>query len=461
MNKIINHIIKTAKTQPNSIFLENSLQKVSWWQFFDQFEQKLGNFRFVQKNEIIAIATEQGINSVQLILSIWAKGGIAMPINPNSIIHEIERKLQKVACKKIIVQTKIPDLDENIQQVIISDLEKTNRNSEILLTESENALILFTSGSTDESKAVIFTFENLLASANSFIEYFNANSSDSWLLSLPIFHIGGFMIIFRTILAKSTLYFPMQIQNEAIFEAIAKFKPSFISVVNPTLSFLAKSNLENYKNLRGIFAGGGPITENPISEMIEKGIPVFKVYGSTETTSMITILSPKGFLQKPKSAGKPFANVKIFISDESEIVVEAKQIARYFGEKNEIINFHTKDIGKIDEDGFLFIEGRKSEFIISGGENINLNKIEKVIKNCNQIKDCAVLGISDNYWGEKLVAVLEITNNFEMSNFIEFLSENLDKWEIPKEFKIINELPKTELGKVDKKSLKQLFLSNQ
>lgn len=457
MNKIINHIIQTAQTQPNEVFLENSVQKVSWREFFEQFEQKLGNFRFIQKNEIIAIATEQGINSVQLILSIWAKGGIAMPINPNSNTHEIERKLQKVACEKIIVATKIPDLDENFQQIIISDLEKTNRNSEIMLTESENALILFTSGSTNESKAVIFTFENLLASANSFIEYFNANSSDSWLLSLPIFHIGGFMIIFRTILAKSTLFFPLQIQNKSILEAIGKFKPSFISVVNPTLSFLEKSDFTKYQNLKGIFAGGGPITENTISEMIEKGIPVFKVYGSTETTSMITILSPKDFINKKKSAGNHFANVKIFISDESEIVVEAKQIARYFEEENREQKFYTNDIGKIDEDGFLFIEGRISEFIISGGVNINLNKIEKVIKNCKQIKDCAVLGISDNYWGEKLVAVLEIEDRFEMELLQKILIENLDKWEIPKELIIINELPKTELGKIDKKSLKQLF----
>lgn len=181
----------------------------------------------------------------------------------------------------------------------------TFKNYEAAFAENKTSLMLFTSGSTDKPKAVVFTFKNFLNSVVQTNELINASEKDSWLASLPFYHIGGFMIFVRALINGSSLIIPDSLTHTAIANSINEFKPGYISFVSTQLSRMIDENVKPDENLKAVFVGGGPVENNLIISAKEKGWKILKVYGSTETCSMVTALDCRNEIIKIASAGKP------------------------------------------------------------------------------------------------------------------------------------------------------------
>ena len=177
----------------------------------------------------------------------------------------------------------------------------------------------------------------------------------------------------------------------------------------------------------------------------------------TETSSQIATASPNDNERPKNSVGKLLEKVSIDFSSESEILISGDFVAKYYGKKDNSKWLYTGDYGYIDKNNYLFISGRLDDLIISGGENINPIEIEEIINKLDYIDECIVVGKKDEYWGEKVTAVVFSEKNIKLDE-IKGSLENIDNFKHPKS--IINykkALPKLQNGKFDRKKIKEII----
>ncbi len=220
-------------------------------------------------------------------------------------------------------------------------------------------------------------------------------------------------------------------------------------------------------NLRYICFGGGPISISKLNNFIQlfPKIGIVQTYGQTEASPRITALLPKYKVSKLGSVGKPIPNVEIKISSEEyekcnskqigEILVKSSGVMRGYYKDQAATNativdgwLHTGDLGYFDEEGFLFITGRKKNIIISGGVNISAEEIESILLEHHNVKEVYVYSKSDDYLIEVPCADIVVYDEAIDNNFQQFCSERLSSLKVPREFNIVKELPKTYNGKI-------------
>jgi acyl-CoA synthetase (AMP-forming)/AMP-acid ligase II len=180
---------------------------------------------------------------------------------------------------------------------------------------------------------------------------------------------------------------------------------------------------------------------------------------------MITAISANEIISKPQSVGKPLNNVKIKISDDSEILIKSNSLfTKYLGDEKEtsskLINgfYHSGDLGFIDDDGYLFIEARRTDLIVTGGENVNPIEVEKALLQIPFIKDACVFPKQNKTWGQIVACAVKVDDTSINEKMIkEILKQKIAGFKIPKQFFFVNELPKTSLGKLEREKIKKMF----
>jgi O-succinylbenzoic acid--CoA ligase len=443
-----NWLLKQCDSNCDSIAIRTSKKQITYLELKKLVAEKTNALSAsINKNDIVGIKSEHSIHFIIDLFAVWNMGAKVVPINPKLKDKEIQEQIDFIGCK-LLTESEF-EIGEKIEpQNYISN---------------KSALIMFTSGSTAKPKSVVHTFESLYSSAESIDKLISFHPKETWLASLPFYRIGGFQIIVRTILSGGTLCIPPEINSEEISKSIALYQPDYISVVNPTLEKLVESNKDDLQNSKAVFAGGGPIDSNLIKKGIENGIPIYKVYGSTETGSMISLLSPKDAVEKIESAGKPLPGVKIKI-DNNEICVAAASLFNEYFKSDDLTEekiknnwFYTGDEGYIDEEGFLFVKNRKDNFIISGGEKINPKEIENALLEIDKITEALVFGKPDKKWGEKVCAVVVSKTKLDISKIKKSLKQILPAYKVPKMIKQIENIPFDEMGKVDITEIQNLF----
>ena len=251
-----------------------------------------------------------------------------------------------------------------------------------------------------------------------------------------------------------------------------------MSVVGTTLKrivdILGDDRLPDH--LRCMLLGGGPAPLALLQACVEKGIPVFQSFGMTETSSQIVTLAPEDSLVKLGSAGKPLfpSQIKIEAEDGTqaeaneagEIVVKGPNVTKGYlnrpdATKEKMKNgwFYTGDIGYLDEDGFLYVLDRRSDIIISGGENIYPAEIEAVLLAHPGVADAGVTGMTDPVWGKVPVAfiVKKIKDpDFTQDEIRQFCLEQLAKYKVPKQFYFVKALPRNAAKKLMRRRLLEI-----
>jgi o-succinylbenzoate---CoA ligase len=216
--------------------------------------------------------------------------------------------------------------------------------------------------------------------------------------------------------------------------------------------------------------GGGPAALPLLEECVQKEIPVFQTYGMTETSSQIVTLSPEDSLRKLGSAGKPlFPSQLKILSDEKkeaavnetgEIIVKGPNVTSGYLNRDKNSNdgwLYTGDIGYLDEEGFLFVLDRRSDLIISGGENIYPAEIEGVLASHPAIWDAGVIGSQDHKWGQVPVAFIVKHSEVSEAEIMTFCLERLAKYKIPKKIYFIDKIPRNASKKILRRELRALL----
>ena len=274
-------------------------------------------------------------------------------------------------------------------------------------------LIVHTSGTTGKPKPVELSAGNVLASALGTAALLGVHADDRWLVPIPLHHVGGLMVLLRSVIYATTA-------------VVGQHDPdATLASMVPTQ--VVRGLDRGMPKLRAILLGGGPVSPELRAHPL-----VRETYGMTETTSMATL------------DGFPLPGVDVSIAEDGEIVIAGPIVAGGGGVH------HTGDLGRI-KDGRLHVIGRKSDLIITGGENVAPAEIEGVLAEHPDVADVAVVGRPDAEWGEAVVALIVGTADAEALRA--FCRERLPGFKVPKRFEVVSQLPRTDSGKLIRASL--------
>jgi long-chain acyl-CoA synthetase len=267
-------------------------------------------------------------------------------------------------------------------------------------------------------------------------------------------------------------------QTEMVFEAIARYQVTWFPGVPTMFGYLLNGFDERPRNVRSLrmgLSGGASLSTEHLARFESTfEAPVLEVYGLTESTGLVTANPVYGF-RKPGSIGVSVSGVHVRLLDEDGRDVPQGEVGElifrgpnatpgYWGRQDttrETIRhgwIHTGDLARQDEDGYFFIVGRKSELIISGGYNLYPREIEEVLYLHEEISEAAVIGAADSNLGEVPKAFVALKTGSQLTGeaIVDFCRKHLAAYKIPKEIRIMKELPKNTTGKILKKELLEL-----
>ncbi|MFP6656350.1 MAG: o-succinylbenzoate--CoA ligase [Myxococcota bacterium] len=344
--------------------------------------------------------------------------------------------------------------------------------------EAGVAFILLTSGTTGQPKQAMLTLANLIASARASNRLLGRNAKDRWLLCLPLFHIGGLSILLRSALARTSVALHTGFDANRVVAAFEADRITCVSFVATMLAEVIEARGETPPpaSLRLILLGGGPAPATLLDRAESLGYPIAPTYGLTEAASQVATRPPtEPAAPRPDDlAGGlvPLAGVEIRIMDANgklmaeggagEIQLRGPIVMKgYRGERaarNNAIQagwLSTGDIGRLDERGHLRVLDRRTDLIISGGENIYPAEIESVLAEYPDIEEAGVVGCPDSKFGARPLAfvVLRPGRSLDQAALVSFCRERLAGFKVPVDFIEMASLPKTASGKLRRQAL--------
>lgn len=399
----------------------------------------------IERKDRLGIVANNSIEYILLLTALFQIGVVACPISPRFPEKTIAAMLDKINCTKIV--TDLHHISDSYNGTIIElssllSQQKISANSvgspEFEL--NQDAAIMFTSGSSSVPKAVLHTFAHHYYSALGANENMPLEPGDRWLLSLPLYHVGGMGILFRCLLSAAAVVVPAP--NDMPAKAINRHKATHVSLVPAQLkSLLDETDLEQTTNcLRSVLLGGSLIPHKLIIQAHQKGLKLYTTYGLTETASQVTTTALDDPPEKLFTSGRILAHREIKISKESEILVRGKTCFKGYVEKDALITpfdedgwFGTCDLGDIDQDGYLTVTGRRDNMFISGGENIQPEEIEGILARLPAIEDVMVVPVESDKYGHRPIAFVKLKQKqkIKIEDLTPFLEKYLPRFKIP------------------------------
>ncbi|WP_445664892.1 AMP-binding protein [Fodinibius sp. AD559] len=437
-------------------------------------------------------------SSDTLIFAIAACWNLGIPIasfDTKATSDELNRQIEQVDPGLVFVNQELQPKIDHPDAIDIKQLDLT-RSLEIDVvlgfeaenytptTEPDNIFgYFFTSGTTTGiPKIVPLKRRQMLFAAKASAENFKPRKNHFWLLCLPLNHIGGISIILRSLLYGSAIFRMKSFHPKMITTFLTENKLFQAASLVPTMlkRLLERSGFFVHQNFKAILLGGGPINTDFIKECRNKGIPLVPSYGMTETCAQIAanpILKPSGTYGPLKSVGTVLKPNKIQIRDEKNKAVSVNTTGEIWIKGPQVFDgylnldnkdyfdangwFRTGDFGYFNAKNQLFIDSRRSDRIITGGENVSPFEVESKLNGLTNITESAVFGITDKEWGQKVVALV-VTKNGKPINppsIKEELKQSLADYKIPKKIIKVDELPKTRTDKIIRSKLSELFLN--
>ena len=325
--------------------------------------------------------------------------------------------------------------------------------SQVNPQQHQNLIMIPTGGSSGEVKFAIHTWETLSASVWGFQEFYTVAKINA-VCTLPLYHVSGLMQLVRSILTDGKLLVTnfQQLCTEPHFITNQiELENYFISLVPTQLAKLLDLDPKWLEQFKTILLGGAPPSIELLTRARNAKLSLALTYGMTETASQITSLKPAEFLAGNNSCGRVLPHAKIKLrSPDCEIQITAKSLMLgYFPVINSSTYFEPDDLGSVDSEGYLTILGRTSGKIITGGENVFPIEVVDAIMATGLVADVWVIGLSDRYWGQIVVAGY-VENNLPVSSEIlsQLIAGKISKYKIPKQWIAVDLIPRNSLGKV-------------
>lgn len=451
---------------------------------------------YLVKNYHVQKGTHIGLllfNSIEFIASFIAAqklGAVIVPFPTKYKEPAIDSLIKKSDCDLLIADEKYKNWMEKherqgkpvliFEEKTVEDLPSYDIETTDSGTLEDHAVIMFTSGTTSFSKGVVIKNFNLQHAVTAYQKVLQLDESDSTVLSIPIYNITGLVATLCVFLeCKGTIYLHKFFDADRLLSNVEKYNITFYHA-SPTIFALLLEKQQEYPelpSLQVLGCGSGNMPGEMIAEL-KNWLPQMSfrtIYGLSETTSPATIFptdaSESEYLG---SSGKPIPGLCIKIVDEEGNEVEQGTIGEICLKGTNVIEEYYKldtglvtddkwlltgDLGYLNKEGYLYIVDRKKDMINRGGEKIFSYDIENEIRKIEGVHEVAVVGKKDPKYGEVPIAVLSVKAESHVDEpFIRFfLKDRLAKYEIPVKFYFVNEVDKTENGKIDKKAIREHF----
>lgn len=362
-------------------------------------------------NRLIALDLPASDRFVAELDRVWSTGDAVFPLDQRLSVRLRHDLARQFGASRIVGDQSVIDLDGGATMF------------------PDEALVIATSGSTGSPKGVVHTHASLSASARASASTLDLSPNDRWLVCIPVSHIGGFSVITRAQYVGSGLVLHESFDASRV-EAAARAGCTHVSLVPTALRRIDASLF------RRILLGG---------QAAPPDLPphVTVTYGSTETGGGIAY------------DGKALPDVELRIVNDEIQVRTPSLFARYLsGDRGKSADgwFRTGDAGLL-VDGQLVVTGRLGDLIISGGENIWPQHVERALRSLPDVDDVAVVGLDDPQWGQRVAAFLETARNVTLDEVRDVIVMHLPSFCVPKSIHCMKALPRTSSGKVDKQAL--------
>lgn len=460
--------------------------------FCDFFLQFLIDFDHDLKKPVGFLAS----SSDELIFCIGACWQLGIPFicfNPKATEAELLEQINELKPGLLFIDKSYAHKDLTENQVTISEVRlkralsievELSRRAKTYkpLTEPDDIFgYFFTSGTTGSPKIVPLKRRQMLFAAKASADNFRPRVNHFWLLCMPLNHIGGVSIVLRSILYGSGIYRMDEFNINTVSTFLSENPMFQAASLVPTMlkRLLDIKGFQTHKNFKAILLGGGPIDSDLLKEATEWGIPVVSSYGMTETCAQIAgnpLLKPSGTYRPIKSVGNVFEPNQIQIRDDQNkdigvnnsgiIWLKGPQVFDGYYKKqkpnltfDEDGWFNTGDYGHLNANGHLFIESRRTDLIITGGENVSPFEVEAELEKIEPISEAAVFGVDDKEWGQKVVAVVVAKTHdlLETESIQNTLKKRITSYKVPKQIVQADTLPRTHSGKVIREELLKLL----
>lgn len=440
-----------------------------------------------------------------VFLACFKIGAVCVPINPALKPDEIEYLINNSDSKVVISQKEIlPNVlgiiknCPNVLKVVCTGNEKADgfvlfddfiaqsadTSPEVKVSGDDLAGIIYTSGTTGKPKGVMLSHKNYIADTKMVAEWVAMTDNDKYMCVLPLFHVNGQVVTtLSTFMSGASLVLAPKFSASTFFEDAKKHQITAFSAVPTIYAMLLNhpdAHGEDLSSLRFCICGAAPMPVELFKNFEAKfNAKILEGYGLSEGTCASTV-NPIDGTRKIGSIGLPLKGqtVKIFDNNDKElppnqtgeIVIKGPNVMQGYY-KNEQASaetlknswLHSGDLGCLDDEGYVYITGRKKEMIIRGGENIYPKEIEEVLYRYDKILEAAVVGIPDKIYGEEVFAFIHPKEKQTITEeeIIEYTKQHLANYKCPKKIVVTNKpLPKTATGKIQKHVIRDEWVKN-
>ncbi len=503
-------LARQARQRPETIALSFGDSDLTYRQLDERVNRlaRALQARGVSKGDRVAVLMHNRLEVVESYLAVLRLGAIVVPVNFRLVAAEVEYILSDSGAEVLVVDEPMTSLAAQLAPRLVrtvlvtggdasrvsdtaldyeSVLYPDDSSLDIVVDDHDPAFIMYTSGTTGRPKGAVLSHLNLaMNTVNSMIEHQVRTEGEVWYSGLPLFHIGGLngILIYlmaggRSIIAPSGNFDPVSTIETLEQEEVT----SCYFVPTQWKELCAVPGVRDRKlSLRRIMWGASVAPPSVLSAMAETfpNIPTLNVFGQTEMSSVTCILRGEDAIPKMGSVGTPIVNVEARVVDGNgddvqqgnvgEIVYRGPTVMQGYWNRPDATEeafrdgwFHSGDLVRQDEDGFLFVVDRAKDMIISGGENIYCAEVEAVIDQHPGVAEVAVVGAPHPKWVETPVAIVVPTDPNDPpseEDVIEFCRSRMASYKKPTSVVVTDSLPRTATGKVQKFRLRESLSAN-
>ncbi len=502
-----------AKKFPQTVALRDAQRAFTYPEMNSRIN-KLANSLMslgLQKGDKVAVLLENSIEICELFLATAKSGIIIVPINFRLVGPEIEYIVNNSDAKAFVVHDQFTDTVASVRAdlknipagnyIIVGSPQEGYRTYEEFIQDSSDVepttdvvpqdtwILIYTSGTTGKPKGVIRSHESHIAYYLHNAVDFDFNEHDVCLNVMPLCHINSIFFTFTFLYIGGSAYIhpALNFRPEEILEIIEREKVTFISLIpthyNLILNAPEEAKKRDVSSIRKLLCSSAPGRKSMKQAVMEffPGVKLYEAYGSTEG-GMVTILKPEYQMTKLGSIGfecigtdfirildidgnpVPLGEIGELYSRGPMLFDEYYKLPEQTAESFKEGFFSAGDMARQDEDGFYYLVDRKKNMIITGGENVYPSEVEEVVGNLEGVYDCAVIGLPDDKWGERVAAVVIRKQGYDDSTLneqtvIKSCKGKMAGYKCPKQVEFIgeNDMPRTGTGKILHRILREKF----
>ncbi len=405
-------ISRHARMHPDAVAVEEAGRRYSFAEYEESIQRTMAGLE-ISPGDRVGLCAPRSYAYLCLLQALFRLEASAVPISTRLPTVAVGARVEQLALRTCFAPP-LPD-------VAAVAGSRVSSSSDCVLVPEAPAVVLLTSGSSATPKAVVHSHGSLTHNALGANQNMPIVPGDRWLLSLPLYHVSGLGIVFRTALAGATVVLDNEI---GIAAAIRAHDITHVSVVGTQLEALVSAWTTEgaLPSLKGVLVGGSSISERLIATALDLGIPLHTTYGSTEMGSQITTTARVDPPEKLKTAGRLLPYREAAISRDGEILVRGKTLCMGYLHGDGIQPcvdghgwFHSGDNGVFDADGYLSVSGRRDTMFVSGGENIYPEELEKLLCSLETVSQAVVVAIPCETYGARPVAFAKASRHHIVS----------------------------------------------